>query len=115
TVMKASSCGWSTSMRARCARVNSRGDSLRALMSLDASATVRKHNSSDMAALLGSTAAHSLASDGVPCRMPMTTLKIDDARYLLTLDGERRIVAGGSILVENGRISRVGKAAELAG
>ncbi|MGH6689580.1 MAG: amidohydrolase family protein, partial [Gammaproteobacteria bacterium] len=33
---------------------------------------------------------------------------------VLTLDAQRRIVAGGSILVENGRISRVGKAAELA-
>ena len=48
-------------------------------------------------------------------RMSDPSLRIDNARYLLTLDGERRIVAGGSILVENGRISRVGKAAELAG
>ena len=48
-------------------------------------------------------------------RMPTRSLRIDNARYLLTLDRERRIVAGGSILVENGRISRVGKAADLAG
>ena len=47
-------------------------------------------------------------------RMSNPSLRIDNARYVLTLDRERRIVAGGSILVENGRISRVGKAAELA-
>src|SRR2546426_2449692 len=47
-------------------------------------------------------------------RMPTPSLRIDNARYLLTLDRERRIVAGGSVLVENGRISRVGKASELA-
>ena len=47
-------------------------------------------------------------------RMP-DTLKIDNARYVVTLDPDRRIVAGGSILVEDGRIRRVGKAAELAG
>jgi cytosine/adenosine deaminase-related metal-dependent hydrolase len=48
-------------------------------------------------------------------RMPTPSLRIDNARYLLTLDRERRIIAGGSILVEHGRIARVGKAAELAG
>ena len=42
------------------------------------------------------------------------TLKIDGARYILTLDPERRIIADGSVLVEDGRITRVGKAAELA-
>ena len=46
--------------------------------------------------------------------MPEPSLKIDNARYVLTLDGQRRIIEGGSILVEGGRISRVGKAAELA-
>ena len=45
--------------------------------------------------------------------MPEQTLKIDHARYVLTLDRERRIIRDGSILVENGRISRVGKADEL--
>lgn len=47
---------------------------------------------------------------------PMTaqTLKIDHARYVLTLDPERRILQDGAILVENGRIMRIGKAAELA-
>src|SRR6267143_3445314 len=47
-------------------------------------------------------------------RMSTPSLRIDNARFLLTLDGERRIVAGGSIVIENGRIRRVGKAAELA-
>jgi cytosine/adenosine deaminase-related metal-dependent hydrolase len=45
--------------------------------------------------------------------MPEQSLKIDNARYVLTLDGERRIIRDASILVERGRISRVGKAAEL--
>ena len=46
--------------------------------------------------------------------MPNQSLRIDNARYVVTLDPRRRIIEGGSILVENGRISRVGKAAELA-
>ena len=41
-------------------------------------------------------------------------LKIDNARYILTVDRERRIIQNGSIMVDNGRISRVGKAAALA-
>ena len=45
----------------------------------------------------------------------MATLKIDHARYLVTLDSQRRIVQDGAILIDDGRISRVGKAAELAG
>src|SRR5882762_11260498 len=47
---------------------------------------------------------------------PMTaqTLKIDHARYVLTLDAQRRIIQDGAVLIENGRIARVGKAAELA-
>ena len=47
--------------------------------------------------------------------MARESLRIDNARYVLTLDGERRIIRDGSILVEDGRIRRVGKAAELAG
>jgi len=46
--------------------------------------------------------------------MPPQSLKIDHARYVLTLDPQRRIIQDGAILVENGRITRVGKAAELA-
>jgi cytosine/adenosine deaminase-related metal-dependent hydrolase len=45
----------------------------------------------------------------------MASLKIEHARYLLTVDPQRRIIQDGSILVEGDRISRVGKAAELAG
>jgi len=41
-------------------------------------------------------------------------LKIDNARYILTVDRERRIIQNGSIMIDNGRISRVGKAAPLA-
>ena len=45
--------------------------------------------------------------------MRTPTVKIEHARYVVTLDGARRIVADGSILIEGPRISRVGKAAEL--
>lgn len=41
------------------------------------------------------------------------TLKIQGARYILTLDPERRIIQDGSIIVEGQRILQVGKAAEL--
>lgn len=47
--------------------------------------------------------------------MPTPSLLIEHARYLITVDAQRRIVQDGSVLVENGRIARVGKAAELAG
>jgi 5-methylthioadenosine/S-adenosylhomocysteine deaminase len=47
--------------------------------------------------------------------MRSQTLKIEHARYVVTLDGGRRIIQDGSILVDGPRISRVGKAAELAG
>ena len=42
------------------------------------------------------------------------TLKIEHARFALTLDAERRIIQDASILIEGQRIARVGKAAELA-
>jgi cytosine/adenosine deaminase-related metal-dependent hydrolase len=45
----------------------------------------------------------------------MPSLKSDNARYVVTLDPQRRIMRDASILVDNGRITRVGKAAELAG
>jgi 5-methylthioadenosine/S-adenosylhomocysteine deaminase len=44
----------------------------------------------------------------------MATLKIDNARYVVTVDPQRRILQGGSVLIEDGRIRQVGKAAELA-
>ena len=43
----------------------------------------------------------------------MASLKIEHARYLITVDRERRIIQDGSILIDDGRIRRVGKAAEL--
>ena len=46
--------------------------------------------------------------------MATPSLKIDHARYILTLDRQRRIIQDGAVLVEGGRIRRVGKAAELA-
>ena len=46
--------------------------------------------------------------------MPDATLKIEGARYVITMDGERRIIRDGGVLIEGSRISRVGKSAELA-
>ena len=46
--------------------------------------------------------------------MPAATLKIENARFILTLDPQRRIIRDGSILVAGQRIWQVGKAAELA-
>ena len=46
--------------------------------------------------------------------MPQPSVKIDRARFILTVDAGRRIIADGSVLIEDGRIARVGKAAELA-
>jgi cytosine/adenosine deaminase-related metal-dependent hydrolase len=47
--------------------------------------------------------------------MQSETLKIEHARYVVTLDGERRIIRDGSIVVEGSRISTIGRAGELAG
>ena len=41
------------------------------------------------------------------------TLKIDNARFILTVDTDRRIIRDGSILVRDGRIVEVGKATDL--
>ena len=46
--------------------------------------------------------------------MPTPTLKIEGARFLVTVDPQRRIIQDGSILVEGQRIARVGKSADLA-
>ena len=46
--------------------------------------------------------------------MPETSLKIESARYVITMDGERRIIRDGAVLIEGSRIARVGKSAELA-
>ena len=46
--------------------------------------------------------------------MPNSSIKIEGARFLVTVDPQRRIIRDGSILIEGQRIARVGKAAELA-
>ena len=47
--------------------------------------------------------------------MSNATLKIEGARFILTVDSQRRIVQDGSIVIEGQRIAQVGKTAELAG
>ncbi len=46
--------------------------------------------------------------------MTQPTVKIDNARYVVSMDPGRRIIADGSIVITGSRISSVGKAAELA-
>lgn len=46
--------------------------------------------------------------------MPAATLKIENARFILTVDPSRRILQDGSILITGQRIAQIGKAAELA-
>lgn len=45
--------------------------------------------------------------------MPEGRIKIEHARFVLTLDPQRRIIADGSVLVRGSRIERVGKASDL--
>jgi 5-methylthioadenosine/S-adenosylhomocysteine deaminase len=45
--------------------------------------------------------------------MSQSTLKIEGARFVVTVDPERRIIQDGSIVVDGQRITHVGKAAEL--
>ena len=45
-------------------------------------------------------------------REPVT--KIENARFIISMDPERRIIADGSLLIRGGRIARIGKAVELA-
>ena len=47
--------------------------------------------------------------------MSEPTLKIDNARYVVTMDSQRRIVADGSVVITGSRITQVGKSTELAG
>lgn len=44
-----------------------------------------------------------------------STAKIENVRYIVTMDPERRIIADGSVVVSGSRITHVGKASELAG
>ena len=43
------------------------------------------------------------------------TLKIEGARFLVTVDASRRIIEDGALLIEGQRIARLGKTAELEG
>jgi 5-methylthioadenosine/S-adenosylhomocysteine deaminase len=42
-----------------------------------------------------------------------TTIKIDHALYLLTVDADRRVIRDGAVVIENGQITHVGKSDEL--
>ena len=46
--------------------------------------------------------------------MPKLTTKINNARYVVTMDPERRIIADGTIVVSGSRITQVGKSDDLA-
>ena len=46
--------------------------------------------------------------------MPDAALKVEGARYLITMDGERCIIRDGAVLIEGSRIAKVGKSTELA-
>jgi 5-methylthioadenosine/S-adenosylhomocysteine deaminase len=45
--------------------------------------------------------------------MPDYTLKVQGARFIVTVDPQRHIIRDGTILLEGSRIARVGKASEL--
>ena len=46
--------------------------------------------------------------------MPDATIKIEGARYIITMDEDRRIIQDGTVIIEGSRIAQVGKSAELA-
>lgn len=45
--------------------------------------------------------------------MAAGSLKVENARFILTVDDQRRIIRDGAILVEDGRVARIGKSADL--
>lgn len=45
--------------------------------------------------------------------MTDSSIKIDKAQYVITVDNLRRIIQDGSVVIRNGRITHVGKAEEL--
>jgi len=47
--------------------------------------------------------------------MPEAIIKFEGARFIVTMDPQRRIIANGSVVVQGQRIVQVGKATELAG
>ena len=46
--------------------------------------------------------------------MPDASLRIENARYIITMDDERRIIRDGAVVIEGSRIAQVGKSADLA-
>ena len=44
----------------------------------------------------------------------MTRIKIENARFIMTMNESRRIISDGTIILDNDRIAHVGKAADLA-
>ncbi len=46
--------------------------------------------------------------------MPALTIKIQGARFIITMDSQRRIIADGSLIIQGQRILQVGKKDELA-
>ncbi len=46
--------------------------------------------------------------------MPDASLKIENVRYIITMDDERRIISDGAVVIEGSRITQVGKYADLA-
>lgn len=46
--------------------------------------------------------------------MPDETTKIEGARFIITMDPERRVIGDGTMVVQGQRITHVGKAADLA-
>ena len=46
--------------------------------------------------------------------MPDASLKIQNARYVITMDDERRIIRDGAVVIEGSRITQVGKSEDLA-
>ncbi len=46
--------------------------------------------------------------------MPNPSIKIEGAKFLVTIDPQRRIIRDGAVLIEGQRITRVGKTTELA-
>ena len=47
--------------------------------------------------------------------MPDASLRIENVRYIITMDEERRIIRDGAVVIEGSRITQVGKTADLAG
>ena len=46
--------------------------------------------------------------------MPDASLKIENVRYIITMDDERRIISDGAVVIEGSRITQVAKSADLA-